>query len=313
MTPKSGSVHGLTRKRFRDYSGALNPWLINPPWQHFSSLVRESISTKDESNEFVRYHHQTSALYFGIAFIEALLNRKYREVLERGGTPEDEIYKTLRDGQGGFKKKFTSWPSLICGKEIYVSNDLIELLASINSVRSDLTHPKTTGGDVYEKLESVDVDAFTGAVAEYAVTLFSGLGDRYPYWLFGWNYVSNAKNSFTPMLINDQQFVHSLAILGLKLNAFDACLSTGWRDANMRDIAGFLRVKAFLDRAPECEPGEVQFPFKPRLCKRWWDSSVLAKHPAVAQPFFPEPAPGLIRSALKIVTPIYVERKGQPS
>jgi len=288
----------------------MNPWLINPPWQHFSSLFRESVSTKDEPNEFIRYHHLTSTLYFGIAFIEALLNRQYREILEIRGLPEDDIIKTLRDGSGGFRKKFNSWPELICGRKIEISEQLIGLVIDINDIRSELTHPKTWGGETYEKLDIIDVGTFVDAVAEFAVALFSGRSFRYPYWIFGWNYVGPSGSGLSPMMINDQQFVHSLASLGLKANPFDAAASNAWRDAHMRDVQGYRRVKAILDAAPECEPIDPQFPYMPRLCKRWWDSNRIAANTTCAPTAFPTLAGGLVRTAVKFVSPIYGQSKG---
>ncbi|HTD67938.1 MAG TPA: hypothetical protein VK846_15545 [Candidatus Limnocylindria bacterium] len=59
----------------------MNPWLVYPTWQLFSSLYREVITAGEQKNEWVRYHHLTSALYFAISFVEALLNEKYRQVL----------------------------------------------------------------------------------------------------------------------------------------------------------------------------------------------------------------------------------------
>ena len=287
----------------------MNPWLINPSWQHFASLFRESIATKEEQNEFIRYHHFTAALYFGISFVEAYLNRKRREVLEKQCMPEKEIYDILRKGK--FADKLVKWPSLICGKDVKVSDRLSRLLIEFNEVRGDLTHPKSSGPDIYEKLEALKVDDFVSGVAEYAVSLTAGLNEKYPYWIFGWNYVATGKKATTPMLINDQQFVHSLASLGVKVNAFDADLSNGWRNANMKDVAGYHRVKALLDGVQECEPLDPSFPHMHRLCKRWWDSEFFATHSTgISQSSLPY-ARGTMNITAKLITIIHGKVEGK--
>src|SRR5665213_726394 len=218
---------------------SVNPWLIYPPWLHFSSLFRESVTAEEEPNEFIRFHHYTSALYFGISFVESLLNRKHRELLEKQGITEDKILKTLR--KSSFGDKLKNWPALICGRDIDIPGNLLAVLSELYDIRCAITHAKSRGHETYEQLDELDIDQFVTAVAEYAITLHAGLNERYPYWLFGWNYVATAPNVTTPFLINDQQFVHSLASLGVKINAFDAIASNTWRNENMRSIAGYNR------------------------------------------------------------------------
>lgn len=284
----------------------MNPWLINPPWQHFSSLYRESMAVTEEKNEFVRNHHHTVALYFGISFVEALLNREYRQVLKVGGADDREIYEILRGGK--LKDKVRKWPKLICGKEVPVSEEFVALLAEAGDVRNDITHPKTSGHDVYERMERLSIPVFVQSVAEYAVSLAAARGECFPYWLLGWNYVTEEPNSTTPFLINSQQFVHSMESLGEKVSAFDADASDAWRKANMSDVAGYRRLKAFLASAPHCECIDPEFPSTPRLCRRWWDSRHIQEHVKIPLRKSGFRFWGTRKIAVKWITPVFDPR-----
>lgn len=264
----------------------MNPWLIYPTWQNFSFLFREVTIAEEEKVEFLRYQHLTSSLYFAINFIESLLNEKYRARLESEGISEDEIVLILRRGSSAakpkerryFDEKFSDWPSLICGKEIKVSDDLKRVLSDFNEVRGHLTHPKSRGYEIYEKLEKINGRELLEAIAEYAITIFSGCGEKYPYWLFGWNYLNVAGKSIGITRINNQQFLHSLDYLGLPTHAFYALAATEWENANMTSFSGYKLISTFLASCRECEPFDAQFPIRPRLVKTWWDAEVFIKH-----------------------------------
>ncbi len=264
----------------------MNPWLIYPTWQNFSFLFREVTIAEEEKTEFLRYQHLTSSLYYAINFVESLLNEKYRARLESERMGEDEIVFILRRGSSAakprerryFDDKFSDWPSLICGREIKVSDDLKWVLSDFNEVRGHLTHPKSRGYEIYEKLEKVNGRELLEAVAEYAITVFNGLGEKYPYWLFGWNYLNVAGRSAGITRINNLQFLHSLDYLGLPTHAFDAPVANEWENANMTSFSGYKQISKFLVSCRECEPFNPQFPFRPRLVKKWWDAEVFEKH-----------------------------------
>jgi hypothetical protein len=252
----------------------MNPWLIDPPWQHFSSFFREMTTATETKNEWLRNHHLTSALYYAIGFIEALLNQKYRERLEKDGKPEQDIINTLR--KPALKEKLPEWPTLIAGSAVVVPPALIKSLLDYNTLRGDLTHPKSRGYELYESAEKIDFEQLTDAVAEYAIIVFSAAGEKYPYWLFGWNYLGTGKDE--PSRFNDGQFLHALDYLGMNVPSFDAVLADAWKEAHLRTIDGYRKVAQFLSSCPECEPSDPQFPFRPRLVKRWWDPDVFEKH-----------------------------------
>ncbi|MGH7955145.1 MAG: hypothetical protein ACREOZ_04210, partial [Gloeomargaritales cyanobacterium] len=222
----------------------MNPWLIYPTWQNFSSLFRETTIAAEEKTEFLRYHHLTAALYFAISSIESLLNEKYRVRLEFERRSEEEIVLILRKHR--FAEKFSQWPTLICGKEVRVSNDLKTILTDFNEIRGHLTHPKTRGHEIYAKLEKVNGQQLLEAVAEYAITVFSGLGESYPYWLFGWNYLNPDRNGDDPSRINNQQFLHSLEYFGMNVPAFNARNANAWENAHMKDFQGYKTIAQFL-------------------------------------------------------------------
>jgi hypothetical protein len=298
----------------------MNPWLIYPTWQHFSSLSREVVTVDEEQNEWLRFHHLTAALYFAISFIEALLNEKYRKRLESEGRSEEEILAILRRGSSSakpksgrsFDEKFSEWPSLIAGKETKVSENLSEILSTFNGIRGNLTHPKSRGYDHYAELEKIDGAHLLGAVAEYAVTLFAGVGECYPYWLFGWNYLNPGKDGCDPFLINDQQFLHSLDYLGMAVPSFDANAASLWREANMKSFQGYQTIAEFLAKCRECEPFDPQFPLRPRLVKKWWDKTVFERNKDFIKQRWIPIGYGLVKVAPVLIGPVKVFKTSSP-
>ena len=216
-----------------------------------------------------RSHHLTASLYFGITSLEAFLNEKMRAHLKAVKT-ENEIFDILRKGQ--IMAKLKNWPKDILGKSIELNNGTLELLTVFNDVRGDLTHPKTQGHDIYAKLETVDPRLVIEAVAEYIVKFHESADTRYPYWLFGWNYLNPRPNAYEIFLINDQQFSFSLQALGFNLPTSAHFEAEAWRDRYLKKFEGYIAIRDALNALDRCEPKFDRFPYKPVLCRRWWTS-----------------------------------------
>ena len=93
---------------------------------------------------------------------------------------------------------------------------------------------------------------------------------RYPYWIFGWNYLNPRRESHEIMLINEQQFCHSLAAIGFDVPAFDFARAAVWQDRYLTSLEGYRTIRDALDGAEGCEPKIDRFPYQPKLCRRWW-------------------------------------------
>jgi hypothetical protein len=78
----------------------MNPWSTDAAWQNFSSLCQEAHFAAEAREETAKFHHLTAALYFGIAAIEAFLNRQMRAYMS--GATEGEILEVLRNGRFRF-------------------------------------------------------------------------------------------------------------------------------------------------------------------------------------------------------------------
>lgn len=245
----------------------MNPWSTNPTWQNFSSLYREIAASREAPNEIGKFHHLTSSLYFGIASLEAFLNQQMRACLA-SKTTEEKIFDRLRKTR--FLTKLEDWPSEILQTDPSVAEPTMDLLRLFNEIRGDLTHPKTSGHDVYQRLETVDPDTVVVAVAEYCIRFLETRKEEFPYWLFGWNYLNPRPNTHEIFVIGNQQFSHSLVYLGFRLPAFAAGPSEAWREQQMSSFSGYLALKSALDGLGHCEPKDPQFPYKPILCSRWW-------------------------------------------
>jgi hypothetical protein len=245
----------------------MNPWSANPAWQNFSSLFREASTAREAKTEMERSHHLTGSLYFAIASLEAFLNERMRAHLKPTKT-EEEIFNILRKGQ--IVAKLKKWPVEIAGKELGLDGGTMELLTDFNDIRCDLTHPKTQGHDIYGRLEAIDPTSVIDAVAEYIVRYHEAAGTRYPYWIFGWNYLNPRPDSHEIFLINDQQFSFSLEAIGFQLPTSAHAAAEAWRDRYLGHFEGYIAIRNQIRALDCCEPKFDRFPFKPVLCRRWW-------------------------------------------
>jgi hypothetical protein len=242
----------------------MNPWAANPPWQNFSSLFREAITTQEAKTGMEKSHHLTASLYFVIAALEAFLNQKMRVHLEATKS-EEEIFNFL--GKGKIISKLKKWPVELLGKPLKMNDGTLDLISFFNDVRGNLTHPKTHGQDIYDRLETIDPISVIDSVAEYIVRFHEAEGARFPYWLFGWNYLNPKSTSYEIRIFNDQQFCWSLQALG-----FQVPIAEEWLDQYLGTFEGYVAVRQAVRSLDRCEPKFNRFPFKPILCRRWWTS-----------------------------------------
>ena len=166
--------------------------------------------------------------------------------------------------------KIEEWPTELLGKSLRVSDGTLELIRFFNDVRGDLTHPKTRGHDIYQKLETIDPCSVIDSVAEYMVRFHAVQKTIFPYWLFGWNYLNPRPNIHEIIIINEQQFSFSLVALGFQIPAAAYPQAEAWREHHMTTFEGHLEIKQALNSLDRCEPKYDRFPFKPILCRRWW-------------------------------------------
>jgi len=248
----------------------MNPWVTNPVWQNFSSLFREATTAHEAGTEIECLHHLTASLYFGIAALEAFLNQKMRAYLS-GSKTEEEIFEVLRKGR--FMSKLGKWSTEIVGKSPTLNDGTLELIRFFNDVRGDLTHPKTQGQDIYQRLETVTPLSVIDAVAEYIVRFHEVQSTRYPYWVFGWNYLNPRPNIHEIFILNDQQFSFSLQAIGFQIPAAAHGEAEAWRDRYLKSYEGYLAIKEVLSKLERCEPKFDRFPYKPILCRRWWTTA----------------------------------------
>jgi hypothetical protein len=241
----------------------MSPVPANPPLQNFSSMYREAITSQEVETGMEKSHHLTAALYFGVAALEAFLNQKMREHLTATKT-EEEIVERLRY-DGDIKKRMREWPKELLGKAVATDRTTWDFIVYFNELRGNLTHPKTHGQDIYDKLEKIKATAIIDSVAEYIVRFHEAEGTRFPYWIFGWHYLNPRSDSYDFLPMNETQFCFSLQALGFNTEGIDYCIAK-----HFGSFAGYKIFKEFLDSRDRCEPKPMPFPFKPILCRRWW-------------------------------------------
>ncbi|MBI4460594.1 MAG: hypothetical protein HY648_11120 [Acidobacteria bacterium] len=245
----------------------MNPWFINPVWQNFSSLCREVAAAHSSPNELSRFHHLTASLYFAVAAIEGFLNQQMRAHLGPRNS-QGEIYQKLR--RENFPDKLKSWPSEILGCQSMAPDEAVDQILAFNEIRGNLTHPKTSGHDIYKLLDTLNPDTVKLATAEYCIRFYETKKEAFPYWFFGWNYFNPRPYSQEILLLNNQQFLHSLRYLGFKVPAFDYPLAQAWQQNHMSTYDGYLRLHGAIDKLEFCEPKDARFPYRPTLCRLWW-------------------------------------------
>jgi len=245
----------------------------NITWHYYSSAVYESALAKESNNDFKKYHHLRACTYFSVCCFEAFLNSMMREKLTHDGLDEDVILKELRRGK--LEDKLRNWPSVICGRTVEIPENLIYCFKDFQEIRNEVTHAKNRDHSIYSQLDRLEPAQIVDAIARVIITTLSVKGRPFPYWLLGWNYVGMNGNPEHPFESNNLNgFVHSLRNLGIQFNNFGS--DSVWEEKRMTSIKGYEDLKNILSQLPiHIEPLHSQFPRKPRLTRRWWDSDVV--------------------------------------
>ena len=252
---------------------------VHPTWHNYSSLVREASATDDAGTRMERSHHMAASLYFGIAALEAFLNGEMRGHLSSSAT-EVQILKLIR--RTPILTKIRDWPNEILPRPLMLNDGVFKLIELCNSVRGELIHLKTAGSRIYKDLETIDPPTITNSVAEYIVGFSEAQDHLFPYWLFGWNYLSPRNDGYEIVLVNEQQFCCSLHALGFDVPTFPAYADC-WRKTYLGTQDGFIKIRDALRSVEHCEPKAKAFPYAPILCRRWWTSDHQRRCGAVSQ------------------------------
>jgi hypothetical protein len=247
-------------------------WNVDDVWQSFSSMYQEMSFANEATNNIARYHHLSACLLFGGCAIESFLNANIRIHLKQSEEPENKILRRLR--YTALREKIESWPFEICEVTIYKGD--LEVLLEFLDLRNEVTHRKRIDHSLYKELDEATPVKFVEAIQKAFVQLYHGQGTSFPYWLLGWNFVGFNRDQTHPLLINNQQFKHTLNHMGFKVPAWECHSADAWEEENMKGIEAFLRLKRdYYQKAPNIEPKNKEFPMAPRLCKRWWDKKLI--------------------------------------
>lgn len=214
-------------------------------------------------------------MYFGIGAIEAFLNERMRRKMKFEKAEEDYIYKRLRSTR--FSIKLTIWPSELSGHKVVIPKDMMELINVYGDLRGEVTHPKRKDHSIYKDLEGVNITKMPTVVAEYIISTLNECGETFPYWLLGWNYIGMGRDEGIPALINNQQFIYSMAAFGFRVPVPIADGMRRWEQENMSTVDGFRALYKALNSLQHCEFKIARFPHKPRLCRKWWDEIHITK------------------------------------
>jgi hypothetical protein len=246
-------------------------WVLEPTWQNFSSMYREAVCAQEASTGMEVSHHRMAALYFGISTVECLLNREMTRYQLHIGLDHDEIHQILRKSE--LKKKIKTWPSIITGRELSLRPKSMPRLLEINDLRGHLTHLKNYWPDTFNDLGRTDQMQVVELVAEYIIALYQAKGELFPYWVWGWNYLSPSRDGYQIVLLPYTQIFHSLRSLGFKFQQQSLHGSDHRAQEILTDFDGYQKVASFLRSCSRCEPKWDLAPHHPKYCRQWWDAS----------------------------------------
>lgn len=248
-------------------------WNSELPWHHHCSMLYEAALAHEANNDFMRYHHVRSCIYFAVSALEAFLNGQMRRFHEGKGVPEKEIFKKLK--KTPIDNKRADWPSEICGHSVVFPDGIDQIFAAHKDIRNETTHPKRRDHSIYPELEGANPNELAEAVSVAMVAVYEGLDDPFPYWLLGWNYVGMNNNAAYPHQSNNMNgFFYSLKRMGWRISATEI----DWDKRNMVTLENYRVLKDALDEYPlYIEPYWPIFPTRPRLTRRWWDHAFIYK------------------------------------
>lgn len=246
-------------------------WNSNITWHYFSSMYYETHCAANANNDFTKYHHRRSALYYAVGTIESYLNSERRKFLEAANTDENKIQKELKDTRLPEKRK--KWPEEMYGANFHLDDSITQIFEKYSKDRNEITHPKNRDHSIYAELDNMDDIALRESVAKSLVSLHSAKNTPFPYWALGWNYVGMNGNPAYPFEGNIHNgFLPSLQAMGYRVPSADYGSANVWVETNMTSLVGYDNLKKILDNYPnDIEPYWDRFPMKPRLCRRWWD------------------------------------------
>jgi hypothetical protein len=233
-------------------------------------MYREAVSASTAATGMEISHHRTAALYFGIAALECILNREMTRHQSRLGRGHDEINDLLRRPK--FKIKLEKWPEEITGRPLQLRPETIGRILEAHDLRGQLTHLKNYWPNAYDELRETNTMELVERVAEFIIAFHLAKGELFPYWVWGWNYLSPGRTGHELALLPNSQVIHSLRALAYP---FERRVAYGDSGQHQRDLMGsfdaYVKVAQFLASSPCCEPKTERFPHQPKLCQRWWD------------------------------------------
>jgi len=248
-------------------------WNVNATWEHFCGMTREIADVKEARSDVHKQHHLRSVLYFAIGSIEAFLNEQMRSKLQVEGKSEDEIFTTLRKTRWVEKSK--KWPSELSSTAAPVPESVIQSVEDLSDLRGEVTHPKARDHSIYLELDRIMLapESVRLTIAEYIVRTLTALGKPYPFYLHGRVFIGMNGSAHWPIVdTHNQQFMMALRHIGFKVPHVLVNEMNAWERACMSSWEGFQEGEVALANAP-CQPRDPDFPFMPRLCRRWWDDA----------------------------------------
>lgn len=254
-------------------------WNSDSTWHYFCSTCYGANSAKTANNNFIKYHHLRSCIYFAVCTIESFLNQEMRRILEAQSVSEEKIYQTIR--KPSIKQKMRKWPQIIYNKPIEFEERVLRVIDEYRELRNEITHPKRRDHAIYYVLDQSNPDQLVDAIGSALACLYDAKEKPFPYWILGWNYVGmNGNPAFPTQLNNLNGFYYSLkgmgfSGLGADITFEDRCMST------KRDFDHLLsQLKSYPE---DIEPYWEGFPSRPRLTRRWWDHEFIISNVKTCQ------------------------------
>lgn len=246
-------------------------WNVDPAWTNFSTMIQEHSFFNKSRTEFERHRASKTCLYFGVASVEAFINKDLRSVMRKNGYDEDSISSILSQN-----RKKTEKQNLLKASPFGVifDDEKYKIFVDYKKIRNEITHPSRPDQLIYDYIEIVNVEEFVDIVKYILVKICELQGKEFKYWMLGWNYIGfNHSEIELSLEDNLQSFYWSLQRMCLE--GFNTVPQEDFLKKYMTGYIAFIKMQKKMDECPfDIEPKNPIFS-PPRLTRCWWEHSIL--------------------------------------
>lgn len=243
---------------------------IHTPWEAYNRIYFSYKRSEIEHEKYLKRLYRSHFVVFAYSYIDAIVSDGLSENLKLSKSQIKRI-NGLRPKVDILHKK---------EKSVDLLKAYDEFWQDIDWIRNELVHPSRRDHLAAIELDKLDLGKRINLLNVFAIRHFQILGQEFPYWLTGWNFVNSMTSDDSDQgitFINNTQFKVFLQMCG-------------WTDARyplqpLEAIDPYLigenmyrRVTEFLSRAEfdtQPLPDGIGFSLMPLWSRVWWDKQAM--------------------------------------